>query len=67
MEQQEWVGVKTRGLFIEYTLYNPNVNLFGSVIMLVEFMATGAAITKTEVKVIRSLNYTTSGYIHVYL
>ena len=43
--------MKTRGLFLEFTLYNANVNLFGSVIMLVEWMAAGSAITRAEVKV----------------
>ena len=56
LELHEWVDVNTRALFIEFTLYNANVNLFGSVIMLVEFMATGSAITKSEVKV-SSFNY----------
>ena len=51
LEQYEWVDVRARALFIEFTLYNANVNLFASCIFLVEFMSTGSAITRAEVKV----------------
>jgi len=57
LEAHDWLDVKTRALFIEFTLYNANVNLFGSVIFLVEWMAAGSAITKTEVKVFRLHSY----------
>ena len=50
------MDVNTRAVFLEFTVYNANVNLFGSVIMLIEFMATGGAVTRSEVKVrLRSL------------
>ncbi len=51
LEKQDWVTVQTRSVFLEFTLYNANVNLFGSCIMLIEFMATGSALQKMEVKV----------------
>ena len=51
LEAREWVDVNTRAVFIEFTLYNANVNLFASVIMIAEFMSTGAATTRVEVKV----------------
>lgn len=51
LETNGWLDPRTRGLFLEFTLYNANINLFGSVIMLLEFMDTGAAISKTEIKV----------------
>ncbi len=46
-----WIDVRTRAVFLEFTVYNANINLYGSVIMLVEWMATGGAITRAEVKV----------------
>ena len=55
MKLYDWVDVNTRAIFVEFTLYNANVNLFGSMIMLIEFMATGSAIVDAEVKV-RSLS-----------
>ena len=51
LERQEWIDPRTRAVFTEFTLYNANVNLYASVIMGVEWMATGSAITRTEVKV----------------
>ena len=51
LEEYGWVDVNTRVVMLEFTLYNANVNLFGSVIMMVEYMSTGSAITRTEVKV----------------
>ena len=51
LERQEWIDPRTRAVFTEFTLYNANVNLYASVIMGVEWMATGSAIQRTEVKV----------------
>ena len=51
LEEHNWLDEKTRSFFIEFTVYNANVNLFGSVILLVEWMAAGSAVTRTEVKV----------------
>ena len=50
-ERMGWLDPRTRAVFVEFTLYNANVNLFASVIMLLEFMDTGGAIPKPEVKV----------------
>ncbi|CAH1779487.1 unnamed protein product, partial [Owenia fusiformis] len=57
LESDEWVDPNTRALFVEFTVYNANINLFGSLILLVEFMNTGAAIARTEVKVFRLYSY----------
>ena len=54
LERQEWIDTRTRAVFVEFTLYNANVNLFASVIMGVEWMAAGSAVTKAEVKVSRA-------------
>lgn len=51
LEQQYWLDQNTRAVFAEFTLYNANANLFGSVIILVENLATGGAISKADVKV----------------
>jgi hypothetical protein len=39
--QLGWIDEKTRGIFIQINLYNPNVQLFTSVIFLTEFLSTG--------------------------
>ena len=44
MEQlisSDWIDVYTRAIFIEFTVYNPNVNLFAFVNLLMEFPRTG--------------------------
>ena len=51
LEDQYWLDVRTRAIFVEFTLYNANANLFGSVILLVENLATGGTITKADIKV----------------
>ena len=38
----EWIDERTRAVIIQMTLYNPNVQLFTSVTMLVEFLSTGS-------------------------
>ncbi len=37
-----WIDQQTRAVFIQLTLYNPNVNFFTSVTLLVEFLSTGS-------------------------
>jgi len=53
----DWLDVRTRAIFVEFTLYNANVNLYGSVIMLIEFLATGGTVISQEVKVFRLTSY----------
>jgi len=36
-----WIDTKTRAVFIQLSLYNPNVQLFTSVTFLIEFLSTG--------------------------
>jgi polycystin 1L2 len=43
LHQLEWIDNQTRAVIIELSLYNPNVELFTSVIFLVEFLSTGGA------------------------
>jgi len=57
LAHSDWLDVRTRAVFIEFTLYNANVNLYGSVIMLIEFLSTGAPIITEEVKVFRLTSY----------
>ena len=51
LRKDVWLDVHSRGVFLEFTVYNPNLNLFGSMIMLVEFMKSGGAVTRMEFKV----------------
>ena len=51
IKANNWLDVHTRAVMIEFTVYNAPANLFGSVIMTMEFMESGGAHTRTEAKV----------------
>ena len=56
LKQLGWVDRGTRAIFLDFTLYNGNVNLFCHVQLIVEFPATGGAVTSryfSSVKLIR--------------
>lgn len=53
LQQQNWIDVRTRAVFIEFSLYNANVNLFASVTLLVEYLSTGGAVPSFNIKVRR--------------
>ena len=41
LQQLSWIDGQTRAVFIQLSLYNPNVQLFTAVIMLIELLPTG--------------------------
>jgi len=41
LHQLEWINRQTRAVIIQFSLYNPNVELFSSITLLVEFLSTG--------------------------
>lgn len=41
LKKSNWIDKRSRSLIIEFTLYNPNVNLFAVVTLAVEILATG--------------------------
>jgi polycystin 1L2 len=45
LEELGWIDNKTRAVFIEFTLYNPNVALFTSVTFLLEFVSSSGIFT----------------------
>ncbi|VDH94803.1 blast:Polycystic kidney disease and receptor for egg jelly-related protein [Mytilus galloprovincialis] len=40
-----WIDERTRALFVEFTLYNPNLNLYSSVTIVFEFSSPGGITT----------------------
>ena len=48
LHQLEWIDDRTRAVSIEMTLYNPNVQLFTSIILLAEFLSTGGIETMSR-------------------
>ncbi|XP_060067156.1 uncharacterized protein LOC132547416 [Ylistrum balloti] len=57
LKKDVWLDVYTRGVFLEFAVYNPNINLFSSAILLTEFISSGGAVARIEFKVFRLLNY----------
>ncbi|XP_071956900.1 polycystin-1-like protein 2 [Antedon mediterranea] len=51
--EQRWFDQYTRALFIEIFLYNPQVNLFASITLLLEVLPTGGAYPHYRIDVIR--------------
>ncbi len=42
LHQLGWIDSQTRAVIIQFSLYNPNVNLFTSAILLTEFLSTSS-------------------------
>lgn len=48
LEKLNWIDSKTRALFIQYSLYNPNINLFSFCNILFELLPTGNLIKSAQ-------------------
>ncbi|KAI8515777.1 hypothetical protein Bbelb_065900 [Branchiostoma belcheri] len=53
LQQSRWLDERTRAVFVELILYNPHVNLFSLVTLLVEFTNLGAVYRRAEVVTLR--------------
>ncbi|KAI8499581.1 hypothetical protein Bbelb_226320, partial [Branchiostoma belcheri] len=60
LESSGWIDHKTRAVFIEFIVYNPNCNLFSVVLMLAEFTAWGKVDTSVKATTVRLYMYTTT-------
>ena len=56
LRQLSWLDMQTRAVIIQLSLYNPNVNLFVFVTILVEFIPTGALYPSARVEPISLMN-----------
>ena len=48
LHRANWIDGQTRAVIVQFTLYSPNVQLFTSVILLAEFLATGGIETQSS-------------------
>ncbi|XP_057700232.1 polycystin-2 [Corythoichthys intestinalis] len=55
-----WLDRGTRAVFLDFAVYNANINLFCIVRMLVEFPATGGAVTSWHFQTVRLIRYVSS-------
>lgn len=56
---KRWIRRGTRVVFIDFTVYNANINLFCVVRLTVEFPATGGAITQANLRTVKLIRYVT--------
>lgn len=49
----KWIDRKTRAVFVEFTLYNVNINVFAYAIYLVEFPEAGGIVTWSYIQTLR--------------
>uniref|UniRef100_A0A673JP16 Polycystic kidney disease 2-like 1 protein n=1 Tax=Sinocyclocheilus rhinocerous TaxID=307959 RepID=A0A673JP16_9TELE len=52
-----WLDRGTRVLFIDFTAYNANINLFCVIRLAVEFPATGGAIPSYQIRTVKLIRY----------
>ncbi|XP_040537000.1 polycystic kidney disease protein 1-like 2 isoform X2 [Gallus gallus] len=60
-----WLDTFTRAVFVEFTVYNANVNLFCIVSLMFETNALGAFFTSAELQSVRLYPYTNTLHIFV--
>lgn len=57
LHSHNWVDQQTRAVFVEFTVYNANTNLFGIAFLFVEFLPTGGAFPYAHFVVSRVYSY----------
>ncbi|GLD61521.1 polycystic kidney disease protein 1-like 2, partial [Lates japonicus] len=60
-----WLDMYTRALFVEFTVYNANVNLFCIITLLLETTAVGAFQFHSELQSVRL--YQSTGGLHIFV
>ena len=48
-----WIGIQTRAVFVEFTVYNANTNLFGILSYFIEFGPSSTAVTHSQYQAAR--------------
>lgn len=67
LQNTSWIDRRTRGVFVEFNLFNPNVNLFCSVILLLEFPPTGSVFPYWEVRPVVLYRYVGASAIFLFV
>lgn len=61
--EHDWINRNTRAVFLEFTMYNPNVNLFLYAMLLTEFPEVGSVVTWTDIQAFKPiLNFSSLGF-----
>ena len=48
LRQMNWIDRQTRAIFVEFSVYNPNINLVMVSTILVEFLSSGSILTSAQ-------------------
>ncbi len=56
LQANNWIDLKTRAVFLEFTLYNPGTNLFSYCVILFEFLPCGVILPSSTISPIRLLS-----------
>ncbi|NXE04016.1 PK2L2 protein, partial [Lophotis ruficrista] len=59
LRENSWLTRGTRVVFIDFSTYNANINLFCVIKLVVEFPATGGAFTSSRIYSVKLLRYVT--------
>ncbi|KAM9804248.1 polycystin-2-like protein 1 [Neosynchiropus ocellatus] len=54
-----WLDRGTRAVFIDFSTYNANINMFCVIRLVVEFPATGGAISSYQIRTVKLIRYIT--------
>lgn len=57
LKQNSWLDRGTRAVFLDFSVYNGNINLFCIIRLLVEFPATGGVVTSWQFQTVRLIRY----------
>ncbi|KAJ8336193.1 hypothetical protein SKAU_G00395360 [Synaphobranchus kaupii] len=60
LKEHLWLDRGSRAVFIDFSVYNANVNLFCIVRLVAEFPATGGAVTSSQFQTVRLIRYVSS-------
>ncbi|XP_025099186.1 LOW QUALITY PROTEIN: polycystic kidney disease protein 1-like 2 [Pomacea canaliculata] len=67
LEENIWLDEQTRAVFVEFSLYNPDSNLFSYLRLSAEFPETGASFIGRELKTFHIYQHLqANGLLHVY-
>ncbi|KAG9485041.1 hypothetical protein GDO78_008258 [Eleutherodactylus coqui] len=55
-----WLDRGTRAVFIDFSVYNANINLFCVLRLVIEFPATGGAIPSWQIRTVKLIRYVSS-------
>ena len=57
LKESLWVTRATRAVFVDFAVYNANINLFCVVKLIFEFPATGGIIPSSEYMTVKLIRY----------